>query len=119
MVHQDGLGEFEVRVMLTELSGSESTGATGAMGWDGDQYAVYPAGDDHAIVWWSVWDSETSQRRFARILEQAWRPQQPPTREFHIQREDLHGLPAVVLVDAPVGWPAFEGPPRVSLTAGR
>ncbi len=37
LVHDDGLGQFETQVFITELTGSESTAAAAARGWGGDR----------------------------------------------------------------------------------
>ncbi|MGD2135661.1 MAG: hypothetical protein PVF27_05850 [Gemmatimonadales bacterium] len=115
MVYQDGLGEFEIRVLLTELSGREAVGRAGGLGWGGDQYAVLGAGAGHALVWWVVWDAERYADRFARVLGREWPKRDRPNRRFTIERLTVEQHPAVRLVDAPVGWDGWERLPRVEV----
>ncbi len=115
-VHEDGLGEFETRVLLTHLTGSESVGRAGAIAWGGDRYGVYRHGEeDHALVWWSVWDTERAAERFATILERVW-PERSWLRRRHlVERAVVHGHPAVLLIDAPYEWGGWERRPEVSV----
>jgi hypothetical protein len=63
-VHTDDLGQFEIQLLLTEWTGSESVATGGAFGWAGDRYAVFDVGGENALVWWTVWDDERSAERF-------------------------------------------------------
>lgn len=115
VVYQDGLGEFEIRVLLTELSGREAVGRAGGLGWGGDQYAVLEVDVGHVLVWWVVWDSERYADRFARVLEREWPKRNRPDRRFTIERLALNGHAAVRLVDAPADWGGSEGLPAVQV----
>jgi hypothetical protein len=114
-IYQDGLGEFETRVLLTELSGSESVGVAGALGWAGDRYAVLPAGKDHLLVWWTLWDSERAGERFAELLDRDWVQRVRPGRQAVLTRTAVGSRPAVQLVDAPAGWAGWHQVPLVEV----
>jgi hypothetical protein len=68
-LYEDGFGEFETRILLQELTGSESLGTAAALGWDGDRFALYqgPRGQE-PVVWWTVWDSPAAAEKFATML---------------------------------------------------
>lgn len=112
-VYQDGLGEFETRVLLTDLSGSEAVGIAGALGWAGDRYGVFPAGPEFALVWWTLWDSEKAGQRFAQLLERDWPRRQRPGRRGLVTHETVGSHPAVRLVDAPLAWAGWRTVPEV------
>jgi hypothetical protein len=114
-IYDDGLGEFEIRVLVTQLSGSESVGNATALGWKGDRYGVFAAGDDHALVWWTVWDSEKAARRFSMVLEREWAKQVRHDRAYAVTLSEVAGLPAVSLVDAPHGWERWRAVPGITL----
>jgi hypothetical protein len=63
------LGEFLIRVLLR--GGPEASAAgDAAAGWDGDRYAVLPAGQgNYRLVWRTVWDSEEDAREFRDVLK--------------------------------------------------
>jgi hypothetical protein len=114
--YEDELGEFEIRLLLTELTGLEARAALLASGWDGDRYAVLGkgAGRGDALVWYTVWDGEAEARRFAQGLERAWRRRGTRAgRRTEITRQVVDGLPGVRLVDAPVDWTAWSSIPAV------
>lgn len=101
--YDDDLGEFETRIFLTDVTGSETIAHAGAQGWGGDRYAVVATGDgEHVLVWWTVWDDAQAARRFYSILRRRW--QARPGRHTSIEQATLAGRPAVRMVDAPEGW---------------
>lgn len=116
---EDGLGEFETRLMLQQQLGDETEAAFLASGWDGDRYQVLgPAGD--ALVWYSVWDDARAADRFAAGLERAWqrrRAGEGKGRRFEIKRLDVGGRPGVRLVDAATDWQGWKRLPQVSVRA--
>lgn len=114
-IYQDGLGEFETRVLLTQLSGSESVGAVGASGWAGDCYGVFPSESDYALVWWTVWDTEKAAQRFGQLLEREWLGRPRPGRRGLVTSRVLGALPAVQLVDAPPAWGGWRAAPEVEI----
>src|SRR5256886_8124446 len=78
--YEDGLGEFEIRLLLEQHLGDASAAALFATGWDGDRYQVLGrrkanrgggAGGD-ALVWYTLWDNKGAAARFKKGLESAW-----------------------------------------------
>jgi hypothetical protein len=115
-LYEDNWGEFETRIVLQELTGSESLGTAGALGWDGDWFALYDAGGDaDAVVWWSVWDNPAAAERFAALLERHWPNRSEPGRRWRVDRDTVGGMPGVRLVDAPDAWPGWERLPRAQI----
>jgi hypothetical protein len=111
--YEDGLGEFEIRLLLTALTGVEARGEVLASGWDGDRYAVFGDGMN-ALVWYTVWDDEAAARRFAQGFERAWsRVASSAARRTEIDSIDLDGIPGVRFVDAPADWPGWNNIPAV------
>ncbi len=117
-VYTDGLGEFETRILLTVLSGSETLAKAGASGWAGDRYTVFEAGGDHAIVWWSVWDDDRQAKQFATILEREWAKRAETGRRHSVERLDVGTMPGVLFVDGPVGWERWGSIPTVVIASG-
>jgi len=112
---EDGLGEFETRLLLQQHLGDEVQAATLATGWDGDRYQVLGA-EGEALVWYSVWDDAMAADRFAAGLERAWqrrRAGEARSRRSEVTRLVIDGRPAVRLVDAPTAWKGWRALPRV------
>jgi hypothetical protein len=123
---EDGLGEFETRLLLEQQLGDESEAALLAAGWDGDRYQVLSGrgavrGEGEALVWYSVWDDARAADRFAGGLERAWAkrrsgdPKGRPDdrRRWEVNRLAIEGRPGVRLVDAPANWEGWRNVPRV------
>lgn len=71
-VGSNTLGEFGVRILLTEYKLSFVNAGFAAQGWDGDRYALYEDGKGaELLIWISVWDSPAHARRFATTLGKA------------------------------------------------
>lgn len=114
-LYDDNLGEFETRILLTVLTGSESVAAAGALDWGGDRYALFAApGDTTALVWWTVWDTPRAADRFARLMAQEWQPRPAAGRRRTVDPLPVEGRSGVRLVDAPRTWDGWRRPPGVA-----
>jgi len=112
LLYEDTWGQFETRIILRERTGSESLANAGAIGWEGDRFAVFRHPTGEALVWWSVWETPQSAEKFAAMLERTW---DGNGRRWAVRRETVSGLPAAVLVDAPPTWPGWETVPAVAI----
>lgn len=97
VIYQNTLGELEVRILLKDHLGEGADSA--ANDWGGDYYRLLEAPDGgRALVWYSVWDNAPAADRFAdayrRILERR------TDRRGLVERREIEGRPAVVVVDA-------------------
>ena len=117
--YEDGLGEFETRLLFQQHLGDEAEAANLAAGWDGDRYQVLGPKSD-ALVWYSVWDDAAAATRFATGLQRAWqkgRPDGRTARRSEIRQLTVAGRPVVRLVDAPTDWKGWRALPTVRLSA--
>lgn len=113
-LYSDVLGEFETRILLTELLGSESMARAGARDWGGDRYAVYDMPGGRALAWWAVWDDAKAAERFAILLERGWAKRERDGRRSLVDRVTMDGWEGVVLFDGPEAWWGWTEPPAVS-----
>ncbi len=117
--YEDGLGEFETRLLFQQHLGDEAEAANLAAGWDGDRYQVLGPKSD-ALVWYSVWDDAAAATRFATGLQRAWqkgRPDGRTARRSEIRQLTVAGRAVVRLVDAPTDWKGWRALPTVRLSA--
>jgi hypothetical protein len=136
--YEDGLGEFEIRLLLQQYLHDDSAAATSAAGWNGDRYqvrAVLPrrgrtAGRARpttsgppldALVWYTAWDDGAAALRFAKALERAWTRRRSgggatTARRFEVKRLVLGGVPVVRLVDAPPAWAGWKRVPGARIS---
>jgi hypothetical protein len=131
--YEDGLGEFEIRLLLQQHLGDDSAAALFAAGWDGDRYQVLgrrsagaaggpggagAAGAD-ALVWYTLWDDKAAAARFARGLERAWAKRRSggsTARRSEIRQLVISTVHVVRLVDAPAGWAGWKRVPTIRVT---
>src|SRR5207245_10094333 len=67
--YEDGLGEFQIRLLLQQHLGDGDTAALLASGWDGDRYQVLGRGGaagTEALVWYTLWDDKAAATRFRK-----------------------------------------------------
>jgi len=120
--YEDGLGEFEIRLLLQQHLGDDSGAALAAAGWDGDRYQVLGhkggAGAD-ALVWYTLWDDKAAAARFTHALQRAWgkrRSGGSMVRRWEIKPLLVSAVRVVRLVDAPAGWAGWKRVPGVRVT---
>src|SRR3989441_10223269 len=122
--YEDGLGEFEFRLLLQRHLGDDSAAALAAAGWDGDRYQVLGhkggagAGAD-ALVWYTLWDDKAAAARFTHALQRAWSKRRSGgsmVRRWDIKPLLVSAVPVVRLVDAPAGWAGWKRVPGVRVT---
>ena len=125
--YEDGLGEFEIRLLLEQHLGDTSAAALFATGWDGDRYRVLGrrkanrggrAGGD-ALVWYTLWDNKAAAARFKKGLESAWAKRRSggsPGRRSQIKQLLVSTVPVVRLVDAPAAWAGWKRVPTIRIT---
>lgn len=117
---EDGLGEFETRLLLQQHLGNEAEAITLATGWDGDRYQVLGPSAD-ALVWYTVWDDAAAASRFAGGLQRAWakgRPDGRAARRSEVKQLTISGRPVVRFVYAPASWPGWSAVPTIKLSGG-
>jgi len=118
--YEDGLGEFEIRLLLQQHLGDDSVAALAAAGWDGDRYQVlgHKGGAD-ALVWYTLWDDKAAAARFTHALQRAWAKRRAGgsrVRRWEIKPLLVSKVSVVRLVDAPAGWAGWKRVPGVRVT---
>jgi hypothetical protein len=118
LVHEDNLGEFEVRLMLHEHLGDVGTAASAAAGWDGDRYQLVSTPQGEGLAWLTVWDSAAEAAEFRaameRMIERRFAARAPVGsalarrwtargRALALIAQEVGGRPAVIFEDLPAG----------------
>ena len=125
--YEDGLGEFEIRLLFEQHLGDDSAAARLAEGWDGDRYQVRAVGGGprragaDALVWYTLWDDKAAAGRFLQGLGRAWAKRRSGTaagRRFEVKGLLISGVPVVRLMDAPTGWVGWKRAPAIRIVRG-
>lgn len=114
VVHEDVLGESEIRVILATLAGSDEVQTVVPIGWGGDRYRLYEPAQGPALVWYVVWDDARSAERFLRSAA-GLRTTARRGYRAALDSLTLGGRPASRYVLAPGGWERWERLPEVTV----
>lgn len=112
VLHEDTIGEMELHILAASLRGGEVI-TTLAAGWGGDRYRVFDAPQGVALVWWVVWDSETSSRRFRVNVGQRLVARGREGYRILADSAQVDGRAASRVVIAPTGWGGWDSVPGV------
>jgi hypothetical protein len=127
-IYENGLGEFETRLWLYTMLRDQNAAVRGAMGWDGDRYAVFDTPSGEGIAWVSVWDTPLDAAEFHDLARQAAAKRYGGRvatdasvtaggRTISVTATEIAGRPAVVWLDVPQGASASVDPRQVTLDA--
>jgi hypothetical protein len=119
LVYESDLGEFEMKVLLYQLTRDQASATLGASGWDGDQYALVSVGGSDGLVWATVWDSPLDAAEFVDVLGAAlpnrYRGMKLTSGQAEVRRYEgggrtielrpvtIDGRPVVLFTDIPAG----------------
>jgi len=107
VIYEDVLGEFDMRVLAADLAEAPMTAEITtplALGWGGDRFRVYESPDGPAMLWYIVWDDETSRSRFLAGTGQRLETRRPLGYRLAISALSVGGRPASRVILAPEPW---------------
>lgn len=113
VIHEDVLGESEMRVLMARLSGAREVRPGGPIGWGGDRYRVFPTPSGPALVWYVVWDDTRSAERFTWGYGGKLRSTSREGYRTVLESFELGGKPAMRYVLAPIAWEGWAEIPKV------
>jgi hypothetical protein len=113
VVHEDALGENEIRVLLAALAGSDDVQTVMPIGWGGDRYRVYDTPAGPALVWYVAWDDQRSADRFLKSAGPALQRTARPGYRAVLEAMVVAGKPGMRYVLAPTGWQRWGAVPAV------
>lgn len=107
------LGELEIRIYFEEHLRDKGAAAQAAAGWDGDAYMLISRGDQFALVWYTVWDTESDAAEFAAAYREVFAARFGALtsrgeliggeREAQLSQLTVSGMPAVLVLETPRG----------------
>jgi len=113
-VYEDTFGELEIQTLATVLRGGGEVLIGTPIGWGGDRFRIYRSAAGPALVWYLVWDDETSLKRFqgtsgSRLLAR-------PRENYRTTVESVAGAarPTLRVVIAPERWERWGKLPALS-----
>jgi hypothetical protein len=119
VIHEDVLGESEMRVLTARVQGAREVRTGAPIGWGGDRYRVFPTPSGPALVWYVVWDDVRSAERFIWGYGGKLRTTAREGYRTVLESFELDKKPAMRYVLAPTAWEGWSDVPDVSVGAVR
>jgi hypothetical protein len=111
VAYASDLGELEIAIYFEEHLGQRRIAQRAASGWDGDSYALLEKDGQHALVWYTAWDSESDAEEFVRAYREAFKVRfggdgedlNTAERSARVVSMELSGVPTVLIVETAPG----------------
>ena len=116
VVHQDNLGELEIRILLATLTGQDLLDSALPLGWGGDRYRVYQDTAGSALVWYTAWDTPRAAQRFRSSITDPLAGIARPGYLNRVEAVPLDGRSGVRVVIAPEAWGAWSNLPAAGIS---
>jgi hypothetical protein len=114
-IHEDVLGEDEIRVLIATLDGADEVQTVVPLGWGGDRFRVYDAPGGPALVWYVVWDDARSAGKVLSGSGPALRRTARPGYRAALDSLETGGRPMTRYVLAPDRWARWGSLPEVAV----
>lgn len=115
VIHEDTMGELELKIWITQLRGGGEVLQELPLGWGGDRFRVYQTTNGPAVVLYTVWDDSAAARRFATGPGDRFAARAKPGYRTDVTQLPLDGRAAVRVVRGPTGWPRWTALPTATL----
>ncbi len=95
VMHEDALGELEVRILGAMLNGNEEVAYTVPLGWAGDRYRVTETAAGPALEWLIAFDDARSRDRFATGIGAKLAASRREAYQGRLEPADIAGRPGL------------------------
>jgi len=110
--YEDVLGEFDIRLLMQELTGRKASDAALPLGWGGDRFRLDEGNGGPALVWISVWDEPRHRNWFLAATGNKFRARAKPGYKAQVDTMTVNGragLRYVIGKNAWAGWNHLPG----------
>lgn len=95
VMHEDALGELEVRILGAMLNGNAEVAYTVPLGWAGDRYRVTETAAGPALEWLIAFDDARSRDRFATGIGAKLAASRREAYQGRLEPADIAGRPGL------------------------
>lgn len=115
-IHEDVLGELEVKLLAATLSDADRPSYQPAIGWAGDRFRVVESDAGPALVWFIALDNARDADRFGESIGRRLEALKRPEYRSALERITLGEHPAFRWIHAPNAWDGWDTPPEASMS---
>ena len=115
VLHEDALGELEIRLMGATLAERGTVSYQPPLGWAGDRYRVVAAPEGPALVWYLAFDDAPSAERFRAGIGKRMEAIRRPGYRVTLESMPVGGRDGVRFIIAPEAWSGWAAPPQVAV----
>ena len=116
--YEDVLGEFDIRLLMQELTGRKASDAALPLGWGGDRFRLDEGRGGPALVWISVWDEPRHRDWFLNATGAKFKSRAKPGDRAEIDTLTVARHAALRYAIGNGKWTGWERLPGARPTAG-
>lgn len=113
--YEDVLGEFDLRLLVQELTGRSAMESGMPLGWGGDRFRLDATHGVPALTWASVWDEPRKRDAFLALVEQPMRARTQHHYRIRVDTMSVDGRAGLRFVIADPAWAGWGRLPSVHL----
>jgi hypothetical protein len=109
--YEDVLGEFDIRLLMQELTGRKASDAALPLGWGGDRFRLDEGNGGPALVWISVWDEPRHRDWFLSATGNKFKARAKPGYRAQVDTLSVAGHAALRYAIGREGWSGWQALP--------
>jgi hypothetical protein len=109
--YEDVLGEFDIRLLMQELTGRKASDAALPLGWGGDRFRLDEGSSGPALVWISLWDEPRHRDWFLSATGNKFRTRARPGYKAQVDTMTVAGHAGLRYVIGREGWTGWQALP--------
>ncbi len=106
--YEDVLGEFDIRLLMQELTGRKSSDTPLPLGWGGDRFRLDEGNGGPALVWISVWDEPRHRDWFLSATGNKFKARAKPGYKAEVDTMTVAGHAGLRYVIGREGWTGWQ-----------
>lgn len=114
-VYEDVLGEFDIRLLVQELTGRSAMDDAVPLGWGGDKFRLDTGHGAPGLAWASVWDEPRQRDAFLQRMQAPMQDRASRRYRIAIDTMTVDGMAALRVVVGDSAWAGWGRLPTVRL----
>jgi hypothetical protein len=110
--YEDVLGEFDVRLLVQELTGRSAMENVVPLGWGGDRFRLDAGASGTGLVWIAVWDEPRYRDGFLRLMADPLRARAAKGYRVALDTLTVDGLAALRYAIGDSSWVGWDRLPH-------